>query len=414
LGGFHLYGRTVIPPSPPIHTITKRYCSAIVAVEKLPGAPSAWALALIRTELATSLADGARIGTLIDVLKLDQRARYALARTRARDLPVFDAMRRARGGNDDDWWWSSQYWVVKSHADFLRFGLLTCWGVALAVTSDTIARWLSSAPDWTTLIAIVVQVLVTFLGGAPFVEQGRAAFQRATAVFDQPIGHWQRFAVLGSAAILASAVSVRLALPEIATLYGQQGQTHYRDGRLADAINSWRRAVALDPDAWQFRYQLGSGLELQADTDAAIAQYRLAVATPEAPAFVLNNLARLYLTEKNNPGTALLLLEPALLRYQTKDIVRYRMLINRGTAFLALKLPKLAAFDARAAAAIAQHLRWESAPSAACLLALALEGESASAAAAFWKSCLSASVEDKVSDRRWLALAREKLLKENP
>ena len=290
--------------------------------------------------------------------------------------------------------------------------MLTCWGLALTITSNTVGRWLAGAPDWTSIVAIVIQTLIAMLGGAAFVAQGRGAFQRLTALLGQPIGRWQQLAILGTCAVLVAVLAVRWSLPAIATLYSQQGQTHFDAGRLANALDSWRRAVALDPDPWQYRYQLGSGLERQADTEGAIAQYRLAVAAPEAPPFVVNNLARLYLVQKNDAGTALTLLEAALRSHEQDGIVRYRMLINRGAAFLALKLPKLARFDGAAAMALAKRLNWDGAPSASCLLAIAEDDPATPAPAAEWRACLQPSLQDEVSDPRWIAMARERLWKE--
>jgi tetratricopeptide (TPR) repeat protein len=397
----------------PLHAAIRRYAAAIRAAEQAPTAHAAWAVASARDGLDTALGAGhATEGTQASIVPLDRRARMALARTPASALPAFEAMRDARGKRHDQWWWTPSGWVARSHHAFLKFGMVTCWGLALTITSNTIGRWLTGAPDWTSIVAIVIQALITMLGGAAFVEQGRGAFLRLTALLSQPIGRWQQLAILGTCAVLVAVLAVRWSLPAIATLYSQQGQTHFDAGRLANALDSWRRAVALDPDPWEYRYQLGSGLERQADTEGAIAQYRLAVAAPEAPPFVVNNLARLYLVQKNDAGTALTLLEPALRSHEQDGMVRYRMLINRGAAFLALKLPNLARFDGAAAMALAKRLDWAGAPSASCLLAIAEDDPAAPAPAAEWTACLQPSLQDEVSDPRWIAMARERLWKE--
>lgn len=397
----------------PFQAAIRRYSASVAAVEQIPTAHAAWALASARDDLDTVLdADHAPEGLLASIVLMDRRARLALARTPASMLPAFEALRDTRGGRFGQWWWTPARWVARSHDTWLKFGILTCWGLALTITSNTIGRWLAGAPDWTSIVAIVIQALVAMLGGAAFIEQGRSAFQRLAALLGQPIGRWQQLAILGTCTVLVAVLAVRGSLPAIAKLYGKQGQTHFDAGRLANALDSWRRAVSLDPDPWEYRYQLGSGLERQADIEGAIAQYRLAIAVPEAPDFVVNNLARLYLVQKYDAGAALMLLEPALQDHEQDDIVRYRMLINRGAAFLMLKLPHLARFDGSTAMALAKRLGWKSAPSAACLLALAADSLAEPATEAQWAACTQPAAQDEVSDPRWIAKAREQLLKE--
>src|SRR5262249_48392226 len=151
-------------------------------------------------------------------------------------------------------------------------------------------------------------------------------------------------------------------------------------------------------------YSLGSAYERLADNDKAISEYRLALASQDVDPPVINNLGRLYLVQKNDAASALALLEMGLNNHQKDDKTRYQMLVNRGSAFLALKLPKWAAYDAEAAKVLAIQLGWKSAPSAACLSALAASAAESSA----WRDCLTASSDDTVSDLRWLATARER------
>ncbi|QSI75352.1 tetratricopeptide repeat protein [Niveibacterium microcysteis] len=394
----------------------KDYSAAVDAVESTVTTGSAWTLAISRTQLAELLQEEKPMDPEVDlepVAALDERAKTALGRMTGDSAKVFERLRDARDVDLKQWWWTPTVWVGTTNEPLWLLVTAACWGLALTLTSDTINRWLVGGPDWTSAIAILIQAFVALLGGAAFVEWGRRWLLSLAALTRQAIGRRHQLALATTIVVLATAIGVRASLPRIAEFYQVQGQAHFKQGRLASALESWRRASSLDPDSWSLRYQLGSVLERLADTDKAIAEYRLAAASPEAPASVHNNLARLYFAQKNDPTSALALLEPTLKAYGKEDETRYRLLVNRGASYLSLKLPALAKFDALAALQLAQKQHWASAPSASCLLALASSSVT-SGDVTPWAPCLSSSDHDEVSDPRWLATAREQLLKAKP
>ncbi|WP_306552862.1 hypothetical protein [Acidovorax sp.] len=399
-----------VKEAPPREQALRDYSATVENVERLPTIEVAWELAEARDRLA-ALGKGkeqCRLDELEEVAALDKRARVALARVPGAAAKSFESLRDARDADAKRWWWAPATWAGNANDSLWLVLTATCWALALTLTTTTINRWLVGGPDWTTVIAVAVQAVLALLGGAAFLDWGRSWLLSVAAVTRQPVGSRHLVAFGMTVAALSVAVGIRGALPHVALLYQMQGQTHFEAGRLASALESWRRASSLDPDPWELRYQLGSVLERMAEVDKAIAEYRLAVASPDAPVYVHSNLARLYLAQKSDPTSALALLDAALRAHEKQDQVRYRLLINRGAAYLALQLPRLAQYDAASAKLIAKDLGWSSSPSADCLLAQASKSKDL----VQWTRCITPTMLDEVSDPRWQAFGREKLMEE--
>ena len=398
--------QAVVAEVRPLDALLSSYQESVRGLESVADADPAWMVAEAREALADRIkADKPDLAYLKVVDESDQRAKAALARLTGEAVRRFEQMRDARDADAKAWWWAPANCANPTSGALCVALAATCWGLALTLTLGTIDRWLVGGPDWSSALAVSIQAVVVLLGGATFVDWGRRWLVSLTLMARRPIGQHHMVALWVTLVALGIAVAVRASLPVFADLYQRQGQTDFRAGRLASALENWRRGASLNPDSWELRYQLGSALERMADTDKAIAEYRLAVASPEAPIYVHNNLARLYLAQKGDASSALALLEPALVAYQEQDPVRYRLLVNRGAAYLSLGHVQLAKHDAQAALKLANALGWNAMPSAYCLIALA-----AKEATKPWAQCLSPSDQDEVSDPRWKATAKEQLV----
>ena len=399
-------------PGKPTESKVADYLSAVESCERAVSLPSLLQVANARHSVGKDLEDDedAPLELLEQLAAVDERAKRALARSPALLVKEFETLRDVSGADSKKWWWDTGTWRSNKNEPAWLLGTAAFWGLALALTSDTVSRWLVGGPDWTTMVAVVVQAAVALVGGAAFVDWGRRKLQSAAAFRGRSVGEWPILAFGLAVAAVCFVLAIRAALPWFALFYDEQGRHHFEGGRLESALSSWRRASALDPDSWIFHYEIGSVYDRLADVDKAIAEYRVAVSSAEAAPAVYNNLARLYIVSKSDYASALTLLDPALTKHAAADVQRYRMLVNRGSAFLGLKQYRLAEFDASAAELIASKLDWRKAPSTACLKHQVSSATQKPIDRQNVLDCVTPQQGDVVSDPRWISGAREWLL----
>ncbi|MFC1683250.1 tetratricopeptide repeat protein [Candidatus Zixiibacteriota bacterium] len=82
--------------------------------------------------------------------------------------------------------------------------------------------------------------------------------------------------------------------PNAAGLHFQQGHTYYADGRLEEAIASWRETVRLDPEFHQAYLELGNAYEDQKQYGLAIAAFQNAVEANPRYVIAFFNMGLLY------------------------------------------------------------------------------------------------------------------------
>lgn len=190
------------------------------------------------------------------------------------------------------------------------------------------------------------------------------------------------------------------AAPEI---YNDRGLENYLAQRLPQAISDFSKALELDPDFAETHYNLGSLYEDLRDFDRACSEYRLAMLGGLTAAY--NNLARLYILEKDYAAAVGLLLKG--LKLAQLDAEKSALQKNLGWA----RLEQGRYAEAKAELLTAIDLDRKQA-SAYGLLAQALEGlgEKVEALVA-WENCLRYASSYRPDEDTWIDLARQRLAK---
>jgi Flp pilus assembly protein TadD len=190
------------------------------------------------------------------------------------------------------------------------------------------------------------------------------------------------------------------AAPEI---YNDRGLENYLAQRVPQAISDFSKALELDPDFAETHYNLGSLYEDLRDFDRARSEYRLAILGGLTAAY--NNLARLYILEKDYAAAVDLLLKG--LKLAQLDAEKSALQKNLGWA----RLGQGRYAEAKAELLTAIDLDRKQA-SAYGLLAQALEGLGEKVEAlVVWENCLRYASSYRPDEDTWIDLARQRLAK---
>jgi tetratricopeptide (TPR) repeat protein len=306
---------------------------------------------------------------------------------------------------ENAWWWS----LFKSKPNPL-WGIFAglCITGSLSITAEISRRFLSVGPDFLGVFSTLLQGLLALLAGSTFTEVGREWIERVlshlgTAWKFQP--QWKTGLAL---AVLFVVLALRFSLPTIARFYNEHGVRLQRNGQVTRAIESYRRAIRLNPDSVQAHYNLATAYEDVLSYNLAITEYQTAIGGDDKFYAAINNLARLYILRRKDDASALELLKRAFkielkVDPPKKNFVQYSFYKNRGWAYFGLKYYGLAEADLRQAIA----RRFDGA-AAHCLLAQVLEAQKKGATEE-WEACIAYASGEEDVEESWLGLAKERL-----
>jgi len=327
----------------------------------------------------------------------------------------------------EKWWWYLDEQQQQPHSldryDWVFNGLsFTSWTVSVALLINIASRFFSGGPDITGAIAVIVPTLLALLQAkSNLTDTGQRGF-------DGLLKRLKIHSFLQAEAKFASIFLLLIgmlcfweALPKISERYSLWGLADYRVGNLSDAENNYKRAIALYPDNVNAHYNLGRLYEDWWRLDEAKQEYRVAVGGDVARAF--NNLARLYILEKNYPAAvSLLTQESDLVRQQLslpkdKPVIfpedQYNLAKNLGWVRFEQNRDSEAESYLKQAIAIAKDpevaKNLPNRASAHCILAQVLRRQKKTEAIDQWKQCKALGNAEVPEEDAWINLANQAL-----
>jgi DNA-binding winged helix-turn-helix (wHTH) protein/Tfp pilus assembly protein PilF len=216
------------------------------------------------------------------------------------------------------------------------------------------------------------------------------------------IGLGKRKVLLAVIFALPTFVAIAEMLPPLARHFNNKGTEFQSRGELQAAIGEYRGALLLRPSYAEARYNLANAYEEIPDYEKAIEEYQKAIDSDVTFYAAYNNLARLYILRRRDPGAALRLIDRALSLNPQETSVQYSLLKNAGWANFELRN------DIRAEQDLKHATQLQSNRGAAhCLLAKVLDAEAREAEAyPEWEECLSYSSQSDV-EPEWRNEAQE-------
>ena len=330
------------------------------------------------------------------------------------------------------WWWSLNEQATPKPSPIWMILSVFFLASAAALTAEIARRFLSSGgADTASIIIPLLQAGLTVFSGGALTQAGQEWIERQLSKHKIPRRQYPLYKTAIPLIVLLIGISIYLMLPWFARRYAQQdlNRKAYQieeTGKLNEAIKNYERAINLAPDFAPAHYNLGDAYETSGDYDKAIVEYqmslRIDLKSNFAP-YAYNNLARLILLRRNDPSTAINLINAAIEQNPEDPLVRYSLLKNRAWAHLNLKCFSLAAADLCEAI----NLRKEGA-AAYCLLAQTLEAQETppskeelelcqairGGARQAWESCVAYKTgQERELEAGWLSLAQERLRKES-
>jgi tetratricopeptide (TPR) repeat protein len=272
-------------------------------------------------------------------------------------------------------------------------------GVTAAVRGGAVDRFITALSG----------VLLSVLGGTAFTKSGAQAIEKGLRWLGVPRKRLQLGKGCVALAFLLLVLGLRLSLPSFAVYFNNEG-ARLHERQLRGAMESYQRAIRLDPEYAEPHYNLANAFEDALDFDNAIQEYLAAIRLRPELYPAINNLARLQILRKNDAATALTLLEDALALEPKDPEARSSIYKNRGWANLNLQLYSEAESDLRRAL----ELKADGA-AAHCLLAQVLDAEKnprrdEGAASEAWTQCLAFGASQRKSvESSWLVAAQVRL-----
>jgi Tfp pilus assembly protein PilF len=270
--------------------------------------------------------------TLTTITQLDQQLKTQ-AKTIDRCLQTID-WQTSFSPPETAWWWSLKSPNAWWNQDWLwRTLSITCITVSIGLFGDVSTRLLKGGPDALGAIAVSAQSIGTILTASSVLTiAGHAANKRLLNRLHLRQQYWPIVGAGGSVLLLASAISLRQSLPQIATFYSDRGFNLYKQGHLSAAEEPYKRALQLNPDDHQAHFRLGLLYEDLQDLEKARTSYKVAAYAGSEQA--INNLSRLYLRDKKAAAATLLLRKTLEKPNQPIPKTRYALLKNLGWARL--------------------------------------------------------------------------------
>ncbi len=332
------------PPPPKLPHLLLAYEQSLVALdEQTPD--TLLAALLLRDQVETTRQRETDLAAPVmqQMISLDEQLRQ---RVTAVFLPSLAQWRNSVRPPQVHWWWYLDEAAAEKQQekDFLWHLLaVTFFILTVPLASDIIRRLWTHAPD---NIAIVSTLLTLLITASPFTKNGRELMQwlLRRILFLPTHRHAETMATTAFIAFLLIAGLRFLYLPQLASLYNEQGVAAINNGQLTIARQKLQQAIAINSDLAPSYYNLAAAYETIGRYDEAIRWYQTALDRDLDFAPAYNNLGRLYLLQ-GEPEKAQTILQSGLAVLQnspppadaavaqTTLTTRYRLHTNLGQAF---------------------------------------------------------------------------------
>jgi len=361
-------------------------------------------LLVARDKLHFILKDSFDIGIDVQqkIFKLDQKlCKYSEAIAQVKNLPEW---RKSFHISETAWWWHfSKSTDSRDRFDWLWSSLtIACLTANLSLLLDLSSRFLVGGPDLFGSFTIISQSVLTLVAAGGALSQfGREAIEKLLEYKGISKHRWNEVKFFSSLGLLIILVTIHVNLPLFAKLYNHWGTQYQKKDEWSSAKDNFERALKLNPDDAESHFRLGLLYENLPDVKQAQLHYQLAVQGNIPEAF--NNLARLYILDKNYSEAIILLngLETRLIG-QNANSLEYGFRKNLGWARLEQNRYN------EAATQLQEAIRIDSAQGAAhCLLAQVYEKQNDNNAAHMWEACLENTHSDLPEEDRWIQKARD-------
>lgn len=332
------------PPPPKLPHLLLAYEQSLAALnEQNPGTLLAALLLRDQVETARQRETAPTTPVMQQLIRLDEQLRQ---RVTAVFLPSFSQWRKSVRPPQSHWWWSLDEAAAEKEQekDFLWHILaVTFFVLTVPLATDIIRRLWAHAPDNVAIVSTLLTLLIT---ASPFTKNGRELMQwlLRRVSFLPTHRHAETMATTAVMAFLLIAGLRFLYLPQLASLYNEQGVAAINNGQLTIARQKLQQAIAINSDLAPSYYNLAAAYETIGRYDEAIRWYQTALDRDLDLAPAYNNLGRLYLLQ-GAPDKAQTILQSGLTVLQngpppadTAEVqadlaTRYRLHTHLGQAF---------------------------------------------------------------------------------
>jgi tetratricopeptide (TPR) repeat protein len=365
---------------------------------------------------------------LKQISELDSQLKQnAQCLTNALDAKTLTRYRDSLSQRAERWWWhldEQQPPHPLDRHDWIWNGLsFPIWTASVALLINIASRFFSGGPDITGAIAVIVPTLLALLqANSNLTDTGKRGFDGLLERLKIPSSLQSEARFASIFLFLVGIFSFWAALPDISERYRSWGLADYRAGNLSGAESKYKRAIALNPDNVNAHYSLGRIYENWWRLDEAKQEYRVAVSGYVTRAY--NNLARLYILDKNYPAALSLLIQGLELSKQQLALPKDKPVIYPEDQYNLAKNLGWVRFeqnrDAEAETALYQAISIATDPnvsryipnraSAHCLLAQVLSRQKKPGAIEQWNQCKAlGNPKETPEEDTWLNLANQAL-----
>ncbi|MBW4444165.1 MAG: tetratricopeptide repeat protein [Plectolyngbya sp. WJT66-NPBG17] len=221
-----------------------------------------------------------------------------------------ETWRTSYSPNEKAWWWFLKDPHKKSSSWIWNTISIVCLTVSLSLVGDISPRFLTGGSDTFGAFAISTQSVLTLLtAGGALTKAGQEANKRILQRLNISESYWHQLGAAFSVLLVLSLFGTRLSLPWLATKYTASGIHQFERKQWGSAEARFKRSLQLNADDTEAHFWLGRLYEELQQPKEARPHYQRAAQDQNLDAS--NNLARLYILEKNYPA-AIVLLNQAL------------------------------------------------------------------------------------------------------